>query len=477
MSASSDFNGFVIEIEQDVLGLLLIGCDPRRITSFLRPDHFIEPLHAYLYDKMLVCQERYGSMNPVVVFKLIPNDEAMNLGAKLGKSLANYLADLASNTVSGPSYLELGARKVIEQWARLRIGEEGERLRAIASDPMANASDMIGALATRVDEISGDLRMGGARRTRQSIQQAAKQAVLEVAHAMTNGSGLTGTTWGLTDVNRATGGLHRGEMVILGARPSMGKTAVAGSVALSAARAGAGVGFISLEMSSSKIAMRALTDLAYDRNARIAYSDLITGRVDEASFDAIQLAQEDLSGLPLIFEEQGGLTVSELRVKIDRISDDLKQMGKTLDILVVDYLQLLRPSQRYSGNRNNEISEISAALRNFGREYNCAVLALSQLSRGVEAREDKRPGLADLRDSGSIEQDADAVVFLYRDAYYLEKSKGKDPDAEAERLSKLFDAEHKLEFIIAKQRNGPVKTIDLFIDIASSAVRNAAVVP
>lgn len=476
MSAPIDITGFVVEIEQDVLGLLLIGCDPRRISSFLRAEHFVEPLHSYLYDKMLVAQERYGSMNPVVVFKLIPKDEAQTLSAKLGRGLAHYLSDLASNTATGPAFLERAARKVIEQWARIRIGEEGDRLRAISTDPMANASDMIGALAARVDEISGDLRVGGARRTRMTIEQAAKQAVTDVADAMSKGSGITGITWGLTDVNRATGGLHRGEMVILGARPSMGKTAVAGSVALRAARSGAGVGFISLEMSSAKIALRALTDLAFDRNARIAYSDLITGRADEATFDAIQWAEGELSNLPLVFEEQSGLTVSELRVKIDRIADDLKQMDKTLDVLVVDYLQLLRPSQRYSGNRNNEISEISAALRNFGREYNCAVLALSQLSRGVEGREDKRPGLADLRDSGSIEQDADAVVFLYRDAYYLEKSKGKDADAEAERLDKLIHSENKLEFIIAKQRNGPVKTVDLFIDIACSAVRNAAVV-
>lgn len=474
MNAPVDIPGFVVEIEQDVLGLLLLGCDPRRVTGFLRSDHFVEPLHSYLFDKMVVTHERYGSMNPAVVFKLIPKDDATNLAVKLGKSISEYLADLASFTASGPAYLEVAARKVIEQWARIRIGEEGERLRAVSTDPMSNAADMLGTLAGRVDEISSDLRLGGARRTRLSMQDAAKAAVAEIVEAMSKGSGLTGVTWGLTDVNRATGGLHRGEMVIIGARPSMGKTAIAGSVALRAARSGAGVGFVSLEMSSSKIATRALTDLAYDRNAKIAYSDLITGRLDEATLDAIEWAERELAGMPLIFEEQSGLTVSELRAKLDRICDDLKHLGKTLDVLVVDYLQLLRPSQRYSGNRNNEISEISAALRNFGKEYNCAVVALSQLSRNVESRDDKRPTLADLRDSGSIEQDADAVVFLYREAYYLEKAKGKDPDKEADRVTRLIDAANKLEFIIAKQRNGPVKTIDLFIDIASSAVRNAA---
>lgn len=470
-----DAASFVVEIEQDFLGLLLLGCDPRRVATIIRPDHFVEPLHRYLFEKILLAHDRYATANPAVVFKLLPADEAAVFASKLGRSVALYLADLASNTITGPAYLEQAARKIIEQWARIEIGQEGDRLRVAATDPAANASEIIVALAERVDEISADLRTGGARRTRHTMHQAARQAVLEVAEAMSVGAGLTGATWGLTDVNRATGGLHRGELVILGARPSMGKTAVAGSVALRAARAGAGVGFISLEMSSSKIAMRALTDIAYDRHHRIAYSDLITGRIDPATLDTIGRAERELAGLPLVFEEQSGLTITELRVKIDRICDELRQIGKTLDVLVVDYLQLLRPSQRYSGNRNNEISEISAALRNLGREYNCAVLALSQLSRGVEARDDKRPMLSDLRDSGSIEQDADTVAFLYRDAYYLEKQKGKDDAAELARVSQLIDAQNRLEFIIAKQRNGPVKTIDLFIDIASSAVRNAAV--
>ncbi|MCO5147533.1 MAG: replicative DNA helicase [Aquamicrobium sp.] len=475
MNAPLSIPGFVVEIEQDVLGSLLLTNDFRRVNGILRGEHFLEPLHAYLFQKMGDAFERYGTLNPVVVKKMLPEEEAQAWAARLGKTVGAYLAELATNTITAPGNMERSARKVVEQWARIKIGEEGTRLQAAAVDTAINAHELIGNLASRLDEIGADLRLGGPRRTRLSMQQAASAAIAEVEQAMANGSGMTGITWGLADINRATGGLHRGEMVIIGARPSMGKTAVAGSVALRAARAGAGVGFVSLEMSSSKIAMRALTDLAYDRNAKIAYSDLMTGRVDEATYDAIHWAQTELSGLPLIFEEQGGLTISELRAKIDRIVDDLKEMGKTLDVLVVDYLQLLRPSARYSGNRNNEISEISSSLRNFGREYNCAVIALSQLSRNVEGRDDKRPTLADLRDSGSIEQDADAVVFLYREAYYLEKAKGKDPDKEAERVSRLIDVANKLEFIIAKQRNGPVKTVDLFVDIACSAVRNAAV--
>ena len=463
MTAQFEIKGFVVEIEQDVLGSLLLSNDFRRVAGILRADHFLEPLHAYLFERIGEAFDRYATTSPAVVVKMLPVDDAQAWGARLGKSVSAYLAEMASNTFTAPASVELAARKVIEQWARIKMGEEGARLHAVAAETTVNAHELISSLGNRLDEIGADLRLGGSRQTRFSMRMAADVAMTEIREAIHNGSGMTGTTWGLTDVNRVTGGLHRGEMVIIGARPSMGMTAVAGSVALRAARAGAGVGFVSLEMSSSKIAMRALTDLAYDRNARIAYSDLITGRVDDATYDAIEWAQTELAGLPLIFEEQSGLTITELRAKIERIADDLKAMGKSLDVLVIDYLQLLRPSARYSGNRNNEISEISSSLRNFGREYNCAIVALSQLSRNVEGRDDKRPTLADLRDSGSIEQDADTVAFLYREAYYLEKAKGKDPDKEADRVARLIDVANKLEFIIAKQRNGPVKTVDLSV--------------
>jgi replicative DNA helicase len=227
-------------------------------------------------------------------------------------------------------------------------------------------------------------------------------------------------------------------------------------------------------MGSNRLAMRALTDIAYDWNMRVPYNDLITGRVGAKDFDGICAAKQDLNSLPLWIEEQSGLTVSDLRVKVDRMQDSAERAGKKIDLLIVDYLQLITASSRYSGNRNNEVSEISAGLRQIARENDLAMVALSQLSRGIESREDKRPMLADLRDSGSLEQDADTVVFLFREAYYLEKAKGKDPDAEIERADRLDEVANKLEFIIAKQRNGPVKTVDLFVDIACSAVRNAA---
>jgi replicative DNA helicase len=229
-----------------------------------------------------------------------------------------------------------------------------------------------------------------------------------------------------------------------------------------------------LEMAARSLALRALTDIAFDDNGRIAYSDLLTGRATEAEFERVVLAQRKLDALPLMIEDASGLSMSDIRAKVDRMAENAERAGTPLKVLAVDYLQLIAASSRYQGNRTGEITEISAGLRNLAREYNVVVLALSQLSRQVESREDKRPMLSDLRESGSIEQDADTVVFLFREAYYLGKSKGRNADEEAERVEQLAACQNKLEFIIAKQRMGATRTVDLFIDVASSAVRNAA---
>jgi replicative DNA helicase len=229
-------------------------------------------------------------------------------------------------------------------------------------------------------------------------------------------------------------------------------------------------------MGSNRLAMRALTDIAYDRGVQIAYSNLITGRVEPREIEALRAASEDITKIPLWIEEQPGLSMSDVRVKTERMMEDAEARGKPLGVLFVDYLQLIRPSSRYSGNRNNEITEISGGLKDMAREFNIGMVALSQLSRNIESRpiHERRPVMSDLRDSGAIEQDADTIIFLFREAYYLEKEKAKDADDEVERTQRLIECRNKLEFIIGKQRNGPIKTIDLFVDIACSAVRNAA---
>jgi len=466
--------GHVIEIEQEVLGALLRVGQIGAVRGTVKPEHFVEPLHRRIFEMIELATERYNSATIGLVYKMFPEDEAKKWSDWLKEPLSSYMARLTSATVYGVVGLKNTVPNLIQQWARISVGAEAERIALAAADPASDPGELIKATTRAMDGVAAELRGGTKGRTRFSISEAADTALDEVQQAMQRGTGITGITWGLKDINATTGGIHRGEMVVLGARPSMGKTAVALGIGIKAARAGAGVGFISLEMGSPRLAMRALTDIAYDWNIKVPYNDLITGRISEKNFEDIIAAKQDLAQLPLWIEEQSGLSITDLRVKVDRMQAIAEQAGNTLDLLIVDYMQLLAASSRYAGNRNNEVSEISAGLRQIARENNLAMLALSQLSRQVESREDKRPMLADLRDSGSLEQDADTVAFLYREAYYLEKAKGKDEEAEFERSERLLDCQNKLEFIIAKQRNGAVKTIDLFVDIACSAVRNAA---
>lgn len=473
--STSSSGAYIAEIEQEVLGALLFGGDFRKVVGFLKSEHFIPDIHKLIFDAIRTAFEQYGSTTVPVVARLLPQDVADGFMSKTGKSPAGYLASLSDFNVRGNAGLETMGRAVVSQWARLKTGDLALRLNEAAADPSSDPAKMIQNMASDLDNVAAEMRAGPRRKTQTSIAEASRNAVLEIEAAMQRGSGLTGVTWGLTDVNRMTGGIQRGEMVVMGARPSMGKTAAALSIGLRCAKSGVGTGFLSLEMGSSRLAMRAMTDLAFDWGVKVPYSDLITGKVERTDFDAMKLAAADLEKLPLRIEEQSGLSLSDIRVKLERMMEELERAGAPLGVLLVDYLQLIKPSNRYTGNRNNEITEISAGLRGFAREYDIGVVALSQLSRNIESRplSERRPMMSDLRDSGAIEQDADTIIFLFREAYYLQKEKGKDAEAEADRIGRLADCETKLEFILSKQRNGPVGTVDLFIDVACSAVRNA----
>jgi replicative DNA helicase len=474
-AAGYDLNasGFVPEIEMEVLGAILMAGQLSAAQGRVKPDHFLEPLHRRIFENMLTANERFKAVSLSVVYKLFDPAEADAWGTVLKTPLSTYLAQLASNTVYGAPGLNKSVPNLIQQWARVSVKKEAEIVASAAANPGAGAVELIRDATRALDDIASGMKAGGRGKTRYSINEASEAAFSEVEEAMHRGGGITGITYGLADINQTTGGMHPGEMVVLGARPGMCKTAFALSTSIKAAKAGKGVAFISLEMNAKTLVKRAITDIAYDWNVKVPYTDLVTGRVSQKDFEALVVANTDLAKLPIWIEEQSGLTLADLRVKVDRIREEAAQRGQTIDLLVVDYLQLLAASGRYAGQRVQEVTELSAGLRNFGREEGLAVLALSQLSRGVESRENKRPMLSDLRESGSIEQDADTVAFLYRESYYLEKEKGRDAAAEADRLDRLVDCQNKLEFIIAKQRMGAVKTIDLFVDVPCSAVRNA----
>jgi replicative DNA helicase len=286
---------------------------------------------------------------------------------------------------------------------------------------------------------------------------------------MQNPGVLSGISTGLTTLDAKTGGYQRGELTIVAGRPGMGKSGFGIS---SARQSGAAVHYFSLEMTPEALTARALTDAIYDHRDPVAYFDVIAGRfADDAQAQRIIDAQRELR-LPIKIDAQAGLSVQQIAARARRQQQFLQRKGEDdLDLVVVDHLHLVRASDRYRGNRVSELTEISAGLKALAKELNVAVVALAQLNRSLESRDDKRPTLSDLRDSGSIEQDADLVLLLYREAYYLDRpcAKPKDDDA---RVARLIEVRNKLEIDVAKARNGPTGIVPLFYDVACNAIRN-----
>lgn len=474
MTALPKAESFIVEIEQEVLGSMMLSNEVRRINGILRADHFVEPFHGFLFAAMMDSFDRFGTVRPIVIIKSIPEMDRAAWEARLGIQLSEYLAILAANTVSGPAYLERSAKKVVAQWARIRLAEEASRIATAAQEATSDPLLLIQTAGQVFDDISAEVRAGPRRKTRLSLATAAGNAFAAAEEARQRGSGLTGITWGLTDLNRATGGIQRRDLTLIGARPSMGKTTVGLSTAIKAAKKGHGVGFVSLEMDADKLAARAISDIAYDTHVKVPYADIIRGQIDEGGIEALKSATQDLDQLPLIIEEQSGLSITDIRVKAEAMAQEFERAGKRLEVLMIDHLGLIRAASRYSGNRVQEISEMTAALKSLAREMDIAVVLLSQLNRAVESRDNKRPQLSDLRDSGSIEQDADTIIFLYREAYYLEREKGGGPEKDLERSERLLECQNEIEMNIAKQRNGPLITIKVFADMGCAAVRNGA---
>ncbi|WP_240532045.1 replicative DNA helicase [Candidatus Liberibacter americanus] len=295
-----------------------------------------------------------------------------------------------------------------------------------------------------------------------SIKTAEKQRMKD---------GVLNLKWGLKSIDHLTGGVQPSELILIGARPSMGKTTFALSAGLRMAMCGHGVAFFSLEMDREKLGARAISDLLYDRQSRIPYIDIIRGDINQSQQSIFETVCQELQDIPLIIDDRPSASITEIRIRSERISQIFCKSGNNLRAIIIDHLSLIRPSNRYQGNRTYEIGEITAGLKALARELNVAIILLSQLNRSVESRTHRIPRLSDLRDSGSIEQDADTIAFLYRYVYYLAREKGGTSDERFERQD-LSAFENKLDFIIAKQRNGPIESIPLFANMPYSVIRD-----
>jgi replicative DNA helicase len=281
---------------------------------------------------------------------------------------------------------------------------------------------------------------------------------------------------GSADLARTIVGWRRKRLYVIAGRPGMGKSTLALSWLLRVAAKGHGVMLFSLEEGREEVTEKALCDLAYDHRARVEYADLTVSGVVKAGFEekfeAIARLQPMLHAMPFGISDDGGLTLAQIRSAAMRFARELSLRGKRLDVVCVDHLNLVKASDRYSGNKVAETEEVSSGLKQLAKELDCAVVATCQLSRAVEGRDDKRPALSDLRWAGSIEQDADCVMLLYREAYYLERRKHDDIEEEQEREARLARVKNILEVNIAKNRGGPCRLIEFFADMACAAVRD-----
>jgi replicative DNA helicase len=453
-----------VEAEGALLGALMI--DNRiaeDIQLRLRPEHFFEPLHARIYEQVLKLIDRNMIASPVTMRPLFEADEEMKALGGPG-----YLAQL-----TGSGAAVIGARDFagqIYELALLRaligVGREMVENALDTSedvDPKGQIEQAESALYRVAEE-------GGAESSVKTFAEATRMAVQLAEKALNTGGGLSGVTTGLDGINAKTGGLHHSDLVILAGRPGMGKTALATNIAYNAAArylrdledgipaeksAGAPVAFFSLEMSADQLATRILAE-----QSGISGENLRMGKISQTDFRNLARAAAELESLPLYIDDTAGLTIAALRTRARRLK---RQRG--IGMIVVDYLQLLQGSGKSGGDQNRvqEISEISRGLKTLAKELHVPVLALSQLSRAVEQREDKRPQLSDLRESGSIEQDADMVWFVYREEYYVQSKEPKRPmDGDD---SKIFEAHDQwardmervygmAELIVAKQRHG-----------------------
>ncbi|MBN8186438.1 MAG: replicative DNA helicase [Salipiger thiooxidans] len=448
-----------IEAEQQLLGAILTNNDVYdRVAAILGASHFFEPVHARIFEIAAARIAKNNLASPVTLKAFMEDDEGLK---ELGGPA--YLARLAGAAVSSFAVRDY-AQMIYDLAVRrdlIRLGRDISARAAkvdVKSEPREQIVEAEQALYKLAEQ-------GHTEGGFQSFLRAVTDAVNVANAAYQREGGLAGISTGLIDMDKKLGGLHPSDLLILAGRPSMGKTSLATNIAFNIAKAykrgvkhdgtegaidGGVVGFFSLEMSAEQLASRILAEASEISSHKIRQGDM-----DEKEFRRFVDAAKELEACPLYIDDTPALPISQVAARSRRL-----KRTHGLDLIIVDYLQLLRGT---ADNRVQEIAEISMGLKAIAKELNIPVIALSQLSRQVESRDDKRPQLSDLRESGSIEQDADVVMFVFREEYYVEREKPSDDRLDEmaawqERMSRLHA---KAEVIIGKQRHGPIGTVEL----------------
>ena len=440
-----------LEAEQALLGSILVNNDIiDEISTLVTSNIFYDPAHVKIFEVIESLNNKGMIANPITLKNFFEKD---NMLIDVGGT--EYLVKLTRFSGSVKQAVDY-AKIIHEMYLRRELVQISDKLSADtlnANSQEQNAENIIESTEKSLFDLA---ERGSFSQSFLKFNQALDQTIEMATLAMKSDQGIVGVPTGLTDLDEKLGGLHKSDLVILAGRPSMGKTALATNIAYNAAhhilkrQEKSSVAFFSLEMSSEQLSTRILSE-----QARIKSDDVRRGKVTEEEINRYIETSRNIYNLPLYIDETPAITIATLSNRARRIK---RLFG--LNLIVVDYIQLMKSgSNKYDG-RVQEISEITQGLKALAKELSVPVLALSQLSRAVEQRDDKQPQLADLRESGSIEQDADVVMFVYREAYYLERKQPKLGSIEhAEWQSKMNDVNGLADIILGKQRHGPTGTV------------------
>ena len=438
-----------LEAEQALLGSILVNNDIiDEISNIIKPISFYDPAHVKIYEVIETLNNKGMIANPITLKNFFEKDNMLN---EVGGT--EYLVKLTR--FSGSTKQALDYAKVIhEMYLRRELILISNNL---SSETLNSKDQSAEHIIESTEKSLFDLaERGSFYQSFLKFNQALDQTIEMATLAMKNDKGIVGVPTGLTELDRKLGGLHKSDLIIIAGRPSMGKTALATNIAYNAAQdimskqEKSSVAFFSLEMSSEQLSTRILSE-----QARIKSDDIRNGKVTEEEINRYIETSRNIYNLPLFIDETPAITIATLSNRARRIK---RLFG--VKLIVVDYIQLMRSNLNKNEGRVQEISEITQGLKALAKELGVPILALSQLSRAVEQRDDKQPQLADLRESGSIEQDADVVMFVYRESYYLERKQPKLGSIEyAEWQSKMNDVNGLADIILGKQRHGPTGTV------------------
>ncbi|MBS0235721.1 MAG: replicative DNA helicase [Proteobacteria bacterium] len=458
-----------LEAEQALIGAFIVNNENiHKVSDFLYPSHFYAPLHARIYGTILRFIEKGMVATPITLKQYLENEESLS---EQGIGGFEYLVRLVSNSATVVN-IESLAREIHSHAVRRRLIEIGEDIVNDAYEKLVEVEPMqqVEKAESRLFQLACE---GETRDNVMTLKQSVNEVLRRIDEAKRHGTDIVGVDTGFFNMNDLLGGgLQKSDLVIIAARPSMGKTSLAINMAVNAARSffnktapgeNKSVGFFSLEMSSEQIASRIIS-----LSTGIESSKIRTGKVGHDDFIKISNHMSDINSLPFYVDDTPMLSISALRTKARRLSRQ-----NNLGLIIVDYLQLMRGSSHYdSGGRVLEVGEITNGLKAIAKELEIPVVALSQLSRAVESREDKRPQLSDLRESGNIEQDADVVMFIYRPEYYLMRKIPLGEEQFVEWQREMDAVKNIAEVIIAKHRNGPIGTVPLFFNSNTTSFNN-----